>query len=115
MEQRREIGGIAKMVSTVAENYAWDDRLSPNENLFRMSPEAFVLNAQHRQIKDEHARIFGLLSRWVSGCEPEIIRNHAGAVIGLCRAGDPCHHLTVAHDPMCEGLPASTAARLSIY
>jgi uncharacterized Fe-S cluster-containing radical SAM superfamily protein len=102
-------------VSAVAETYVWDDTLSPNENLFRMSPKAFVLNAQLRQIKDEHARIFSLLSRWVSGCEPEIIRNHAGAVIGLCRAGDPRQHLAVAYDPMCEGLPASTAARLSIY
>jgi hypothetical protein len=102
-------------VGAVAETYVWDDTLSPNENLFRMGLEAFVLNAQHRQTKDEHARIFSLLSRWVSGCEPEIIRNDAGAVIGLCRAGDPLHHLAVAHDPMCEGLPASTAARLSIY
>jgi hypothetical protein len=102
-------------VSAVAETYVWDDTLSPNENLFRMSQEAFVLNAQCQQAKCEHARIFSLLSRWVSGCEPKIIRNHAGTVIGLCRAGDPRQHLAVAHDPMCEGLPASTAARLSIY
>jgi uncharacterized Fe-S cluster-containing radical SAM superfamily protein len=99
----------------MAETYVWDDTLSPNENLFRMSPVTFELNARLREIKDEHARIVSLLSRWVSGCEPEIIRNHAGAIIGLCRAGDPLQHLAVAYDPMCEGLPASTAARLSIY
>jgi uncharacterized Fe-S cluster-containing radical SAM superfamily protein len=102
-------------VSAVAETYVWDDTLSPHGNLFRMSPRTFVLNARLRETKDEHARVFSLLSRWVSGCEPEIIRNHAGAVIGLCRAGDPRQHLAVAYDPMCEGLPASTASILSIY